>query len=92
MMCPKCRHDVGSQSVCPYCGATVYLQNSGYRSDNQVHIPHRIGHQTSDSDSEEIKIVKNIVWKLDTKVNLLLIVSGANMLLLVLLLIALVAG
>lgn len=75
--------------MCPYCGSTIYLQNSGYRVDHQARIPNGPGHQ---ADSEEIRQVKNIVWKLDTKVNLLLIISGANMLLLLLVLFALVAG
>ena len=87
MICSKCRRDVGNHSVCPYCGATIYTQGAA-----QPQLPHRIGLVSGTSDGEDVKTLKNAFLKLDTKINLVLVISGANMLLLVLLLIALASG
>lgn len=87
MICPKCRHDVGNQSVCPYCGATIFKQNAV-----QPHLPHRIGPVNGTKDGDEVRALLNVCQKLDTKLNLVLVISGANILLIVLLLIALACG
>ena len=37
MKCPKCRSEVGNQSVCPYCGSTVYINGNSWGNSEYAH-------------------------------------------------------
>lgn len=39
MKCPKCRCEVGNQSVCPYCGSTVYINGNSWGNTDYSHRP-----------------------------------------------------
>ena len=86
MKCPNCRCEVGNQPVCPYCGATVYLQAapSWNNSDYSRH-----GVQSADARSQkrrvvELKDVDRRIRNLETKVNLCLVLLCGNFALMIL--------
>lgn len=86
MKCPKCRCEVGNQSVCPYCGATVYVSSATWdmntfqsRATMPVNSVSRIPPENRGTDRR----LKN----LETKVNLLLVLQIGSFVLTVLTLI-----
>ena len=90
MKCPKCRSEVGGQSVCPYCGATVYIQSSNWSTDpysRRTLIPGEIQSAArSGYDSQELE---RRVRNLETKMNLALILQCGSFTLLILTLVVL---
>lgn len=72
MKCPKCRCEVGTQSVCPYCGATVYVGNATWDMNtfqNRATMPvPGVGMPAPDNRASERRL-----RNLETKVNLLLV-------------------
>ena len=76
MKCPKCRCEVGNQSVCPYCGATVYIDGNAWanaeyvrRSAMYMNDPRNSlqGHTAYDAERN--------IQRLEKKVNMLLILQ-----------------
>lgn len=83
MKCPKCRCEVGTQSVCPYCGATVYVSNAtwdvhAYQNRATVPIP------GAAKSSLETRSTERKLRNLETKVNLLLVLQTGTFVLAVL--------
>ena len=75
MRCPKCSCEVGNQSVCPFCGATVYVGHTTWSVNNyarQNTIPVR-GGRTYPAESRE---TENRLRSLETKVNLLIVLQA----------------
>lgn len=73
MKCPKCGYELGSQSVCPICGATIFVSSStvpvgdfGSRTTAPVHRT-RAPAQRSDLERR--------VRSLETKINLMLVLQ-----------------
>lgn len=86
MKCPKCRCEVGSQAVCPYCGATVYVGSATWDMNtlqNRATIPVSSGSRIPLENRGADRRLKN----LETKVNLLLVLQTGSFVLAVLTLI-----
>jgi len=80
MRCPKCRCEVGSQKMCPYCGAPMEtpelrLSSQGTNMLNKMY--------------RSVRNLENISREQDRKLNILLVLSCGNLVLTVLALIAL---
>lgn len=88
MKCPKCRSEVGSQSACPYCGATVYVSGAWDVNDRArrttVPVSALGGRLPMDSHVFD-KRLRN----LENRVNLLLVLQSGSFLLLMLVLLML---
>ena len=73
MKCPNCRCEVGSLPVCPYCGATVYLQEAAW---NQQDYARRsapvVDQRSSRRKGPELKDLDRRLRILETRVNLCL--------------------
>lgn len=73
MKCPKCHSEVGSQSVCPYCGCTLYIDSSTWDMDEYsartVSAPRNApafnGHPRADRQ----------LAKLESRINLILVLQ-----------------
>ena len=59
MRCPKCRSEVGNQSVCPYCGSTVYINGNSrgnteysHRASVQINKLHNKANMNAGTDIE----------------------------------------
>lgn len=83
MKCPKCRSEVGTQSVCPYCGATVYVGNAtwdmnAFQNRATVPVP------GSPKPPLENRGMDRRLRNLETKVNLLLVLQTGSFVLAVL--------
>lgn len=89
MRCPRCRSEVGNQPVCPYCGGTVYMQNVTYSSNDVTRrsAPSTQGVGISSGNSKKID---RRLRHLETKLDLLLILAGGNLIFCLLLLIAII--
>ena len=88
MKCAKCRSEVGNQSVCPYCGATVYVNgawdSSNYSRRNTVPVSALGGRLPMDSHVFD-KRLRN----LENRVNLMLVLQGGSFALLMMVLVML---
>lgn len=76
MRCPKCSCEVGSQSVCPFCGATVYVGNSTWGVQDyarQTTVPVSAARIPPESRQSERSIKS-----LEMKVNLLLVLQSGT--------------
>lgn len=75
MKCPRCRCEVGSRSVCPYCGSTVYVGDTTWgvqdysRRTTTTVPPHG-------RPSPETRNLERKMRNLETKVNLILVLQG----------------
>lgn len=70
MRCPKCSCEVGNHSVCPFCGATVYVSTPTWQASeyaNRVTVPVERSHTASRRPDPESRI-----RSLETKMNMLL--------------------
>ena len=86
MKCPNCRCEVGNQPVCPYCGATVYLQSASNWNSQEYS---RQGTVSSENRPQrrrgiELKDVDRRVRNLETKINLCLVLLCGNFALMIL--------
>lgn len=73
MRCPKCSCEVGNQSVCPFCGATVYLSNPTWQANDYAHrttVP-----VTRERTSAHRPDPERRLRALETKVNMLLVLQ-----------------
>lgn len=76
MRCPKCRCEVGNQSICPFCGATVFVSNTTWGvhdMNRQPTVAVRGMGQLSETRGIERKL-----RNLETKVNLLLVLQSGT--------------
>jgi len=83
MRCPKCRCEVGNQSVCPYCGATVYMGTATWDMNtfqNRATVPV----PGSAKVPLESRGTERKLRNLETKVNLLLVLQTGTFVLAVL--------
>lgn len=69
MQCPKCRCEVGNQQICPYCGATVFLQES---------LPYGRYPSYKAADNTKGESMQYKADRMETKINLILIFSIAS--------------
>ena len=84
MKCPKCHNEVGTQSVCPFCGATVYIQ--GLDRGAQGYRQHTFGGEPQSPNQyvSNFRDVDRRLYNLQMKINLLLILQCAIFVLVVL--------
>jgi len=86
MKCPKCHNEVCNQRVCPYCGATVYLEDSSWETEKLRH-----GNITpavpGKDETEKMEDLLGRIRKLETRVNLILVLNAALFALVILLLV-----
>ena len=83
MRCPKCRCEVGNQSVCPYCGATVYMGTATWDMNafqNRATVPVPVSAKVPLESRGTERKLRN----LETKVNLLLVLQTGTFVLAVL--------
>lgn len=87
MKCPKCGCEIGNQSVCPFCGGTIYVSTPtisagdfGARTTAPVHRTRAPAQRTD---------LERRVRSLETKINLLLVLQCGTF---ALTLLALVSG
>ena len=86
MKCPKCRCEVSNQRICPYCGATVYIQNSSLKYEYDEPIPNAgAGNAFTNKDFDWNLLQK--LGNVETKLNLILIFNIATFALVILALI-----
>ena len=73
MKCPNCRCEVGNQPVCPYCGATVYLQETVWNQQDYASrsVP-SADQRSSRRKATELKDLDRRLRILETRVNLCL--------------------
>ena len=83
MQCPKCRSEVGNQKICPYCGATVYIQES-FPTESYPSL-RKNGNPGTNMQTDALQRIE----RLETKLNLILVLSVAAFLLSVLSLVVL---
>lgn len=86
MKCHKCRCEVGSQRICPYCGATVYIQNSSLKMDYGDAVPNSGGNVPFVNKDFSASLFQRMA-NLETKLNLVLILSIATFVLVIMTLI-----
>ncbi|MBQ6839667.1 MAG: hypothetical protein IJO45_03135 [Oscillospiraceae bacterium] len=74
MKCPRCRCEVGNQSICPYCGGTVYI-SSGW---NTTEYSRRTANtaQGSRRPPSETRNIERKLHNLEMKVHMLLVLQG----------------
>lgn len=91
MRCPKCSNEVCNQRVCPYCGATVYLEDSSLASEKSRYggLRQQIFGKT-ESETQEDLLRK--VQKLEIRINLILVLNVALFVLMILLLVMLLSA
>lgn len=83
MKCPKCRCDVGNHRVCPYCGSTVYIQDSSLNLDHCISSPNGGGYTSHLNKDIAFDLVQRIL-RVETKLNLILVFSIATFVLAIL--------
>lgn len=90
MRCPKCRSEIGNQSVCPYCGTTVYIQGSTWSTDTyNQHAPTRARDGAIRNWGPDPGEMGRRLRNLESKVNVILILQCGCFVLLILILIIL---
>lgn len=90
MKCPNCRCEVGNQPVCPYCGATVYLQAmQNWSDDYSHHAAAAMDGRSQKRRGVDLKDVDRRIRSLETKINLCLVLMCGNFALMILALIIL---
>lgn len=91
MKCPKCRSEVGSQPVCPYCGGTIYLQaNTTWTPgpyDRQMSQPTE--QRPQNRSGQNRREFERRLRELDTKLSLILVLQCGSFALVVLALVIL---
>ena len=75
MICPRCRCEVGNQSVCPYCGGTVYVSSSGWNTTDYARRTAPVPQNTR-TKSPERRNLERKLHDVETKVNMLLVLHG----------------
>lgn len=90
MKCPKCQNEVCNQRICPYCGGTVFLEESSLQMENLRYgnIAEQFPGRRENRDQEEL-LTK--IGKIETKINLILIFSISQFFLMLLVLVLLCA-
>lgn len=86
MRCPKCRCEVGARRICPYCGSTVYIHDSSVNFEYSVNTPIGGGYNSFQNKDVASDLVQRIL-RIETKLNLILILSVATFVLAILALI-----
>lgn len=90
MKCPKCRSEVGKQSVCPYCGGTVFVQGSTWSAEDFSRSTLPVGQiRNQDKSGLNQRELDKKLRGLETKVSLLLILQCGEFALIFLMLIVL---
>lgn len=88
MKCPKCRSEAGNQPVCPYCGATLYVNGAwdmdDYSRRTTVPVSALGGRLPLDSH-----VFDKRLRSLESKLNLLLVLQGGSFALTVLVIVVL---
>lgn len=90
MKCPKCHNEVLNQRVCPYCGGTVYLEDASLEMENSRFGARReipAGHRADMTDALIYRI-----GKMETKINVILVLSVACFFLMILILLVMMAA
>lgn len=72
MKCPNCRCEVGNQPICPYCGATVYLQETVWNQPDYARRNQPVNDSRTRRKSPELKELDRRIRNLETKINLCL--------------------
>lgn len=86
MKCPKCHSEVGSQSVCPYCGATLYISGSKWSYESYpVRPPAPVPNPSPTSANRRLE---RLIDRLDAKIKLVIVLQCGTFALLVLVLLA----
>ena len=79
MRCPKCRCEVGSQKMCPYCGTPMETP------EQRIYVQ---GAESLNKMNRSIRGLDSAVKEESRKLNILLVVSCGNLVLTLLVLIA----
>lgn len=88
MRCPVCRCEVGNQSVCPFCGATVY---TGQNWNNSTTFNRNtIQYEQTRAPRERSQISNRKLRCLEKKMDLLLVFGVGSFLLLLIILVVLI--
>lgn len=88
MRCPVCRCETGNQPVCPYCGTTVYSGNTTYsmtdypRHTQQVQNNYHPPRERGRGSDKKLR-------RIETKLDLLMVLQLGSFLLLLVVLIML---
>lgn len=80
MRCPRCRSEVGSQKLCPYCGSSMYMPDAKTNADLDY-----AGH------NRVVKHIKNLEYYsywIGKKLTILIVLQGGILAVLILILIA----
>lgn len=80
MRCPRCRCEVGSQKMCPYCGAPMQVSEQLLSAQ---------GATTLNKIYRYIRSMDSIAREQSRKLNILLVLACGNMAMMLLVLIAL---
>lgn len=84
MRCPVCRCETGNQSVCPYCGTTVYTGNTTYTMTDYARHTQPTQHTTQPQSRERGRSYDKKLRRIETKLDLLMVLQiGIFLLLLI---------
>lgn len=80
MRCPRCRSEVGSQKLCPYCGSSMYLPDAKTNSD--------LDYASSNRVVRHIKNLEYYSHSIEKKLKILIVLQGGILAVLFLIMIA----
>lgn len=88
MKCPTCKSEVGNQSVCPYCGGTIYLRGNSWNTEEyNRRISAKVDEEVFQSRrGADTRVVERMIRGLERKINLMLVLQCGMFALLVLVL------
>lgn len=88
MRCPVCRCEVGNQAVCPYCGSTVYMGNASWSANDYSRSASQYApNARNQATREKSKISNKRLQRIETKLDLMLVMQIGSFLLLLMVLI-----